>query len=139
MVRHDREVVTSGEPQTIEETATTRGVTRTYLTSRGVYRDAQHQVIGLVGFSRDVTELKRLEQQFRQAQKMEAVGQLPAAAARPNNLLTAIIGSARWRSATSPGRSQSRAHRRDSPRRPARRQPHPPAPQPSAAVRGPRW
>ena len=70
-----------------------RGVSRVFLTSRGVYRDAQKQIIGLVGFSRDVTELKRLEQQFRQAQKMEAVGQLAGGIAHDfNNLLTAIIG-----------------------------------------------
>ena len=83
----------SGEPQTLEETATLRGVSRVFLTSRGVYRDAQGRIIGLVGFSRDITELKRLEQQFRQAQKMEAVGQLAGGIAHDfNNLLTAIIG-----------------------------------------------
>jgi PAS domain S-box-containing protein len=93
IIEHDRRVLESGEPQTIEETATMRGVSRVFLTSRGVYRDAQKQIIGLVGFSRDVTELKRLEQQFRQAQKMEAVGQLAGGIAHDfNNLLTAIIG-----------------------------------------------
>jgi len=60
-------------------------------------RDDTGAVIGLQGSIRDITEIKKLEYQFMQTQKMDAIGNLAGGIAHNfNNILMGIMGYAEF-------------------------------------------
>ena len=101
-VEADREVLATGKAMAFEGVATAQaGDERTYLVTKGVYRDKDGQILGVYGISHDITELQQAHETLEQtrealfrSQKMEAVGQLTGGIAHDfNNILAIILGN----------------------------------------------
>lgn len=87
-----RQVLESGASvEYVDELQSSSG-TRTYYLTLTPMPDAEGQVTHVLGIGRDVTERNQLEARLRQAQKLEAVGQLTGGVAHDfNNLLQVVL------------------------------------------------
>jgi two-component system cell cycle sensor histidine kinase/response regulator CckA len=84
----------TGEPYRVDHWATRPDGTRVLVHEHGqALLDDQGTRLGIAGTVQDITERRRLEEQFFQAQKLESIGRLAGGVAHDfNNLLTVING-----------------------------------------------
>jgi two-component system, cell cycle sensor histidine kinase and response regulator CckA len=117
----DREVLRTGKPNRTEEWVDFPDGRRLLEVVKTPFFGPDGNILGLIGVSRDITERRQLEEQLRQAQKMEAIGQLAGGIAHDfNNLLTAILGSVSLLLSTTPEDEHNREPLREIERAAAR-------------------
>jgi PAS domain S-box-containing protein len=71
LMESDRRVMDTTDTHTLEEDVSVEGDTRTFLSTKSVFRNHRGETAGIIGVSTDITELKRAEEQVREIKESE--------------------------------------------------------------------
>ncbi|HSK44192.1 MAG TPA: PAS domain-containing protein [Candidatus Binatia bacterium] len=94
IMEKDRQIMASGISEVFEETRAYAGGVRHLHSSKNVCRDSSGAVIGIVGISRDITELKRAEEALNSSELNAAGARMANALAHEiNNPLAALTNA----------------------------------------------
>ncbi len=105
VIKNYRECMTKGEPVSYEEEVPLEGGNKFFFTLLVPILDENKKYSRIVGFSRDITASKSMENSVRHTQKLESLGVLAGGIAHDfNNLLLAIIGNIELTIYTFPGK-----------------------------------
>ena len=85
LVAHDRLVLKSGEAQNFEEELPSPSGVRVFLSTKAPLRDSAGNVAGTVGVAKDVTDVRKLQEQVQVSARLAAMGTLVAGVAHEIN------------------------------------------------------
>lgn len=68
LIKNDRYILETGEAYTVEETAIVNGVLRTFSSTKVPRLNELGEIIGLIGISRDVTDVRTAQEALRQSE-----------------------------------------------------------------------